>query len=96
MKPIINYYEEEHKIGDLKTIYKAGIVKENFISSILSDTYTFGILVLSFWVNQTYIHSRMLSCILLFCFLFNLNFSTRKKRVSKEEFKNIMNEYLGE
>jgi hypothetical protein len=71
-------------------------VKENLISSILSDTYTFGILVFSFWVNQTYIHSRILSFILLLCFLFNLNFSSRKKRVTKEEFKNIMNEYLGE
>jgi hypothetical protein len=94
-KTIINYYEQERQVGNLKVIYKGGIVKENLMSSIITDTYTFGILLLSFWVNSQFIHSKIVSCILLFCFLFTLN-SAKKKRISKEEFKKIMNEYLEE
>jgi hypothetical protein len=95
-KPIINYYEQEQQIGNLKVIYKAGIVKENLMSSIITDTYTFGILLFSFWVNSQFIHSKIVSCILLFCFLFTLNSAKRKKMISKEEFKKIMNDYLEE
>lgn len=90
---IINFYEQECEVGNKKVIYKGAIIKESLISSILSDTYTFGILLLSFYINQTYVHSKLLAGILLILFLFQLN-SAKKKRVTKEEFKKIMNEYL--
>ena len=93
---VINLFESESKIGNTKVIYKGGIVKENLLSSILSDTYTFGILLLSFWVNQQYIHSRIVSVILLLAFLFQCFRGTNKKRVSKDEFVKIMNEYIQE
>lgn len=95
-KTIINYYEQEQQVGNLKVIYKGGIVKESLMSSIISDTYTFGMLLFSFWVNSQFIHSKIVACILLFCFLFNLCSAERRKRISKEEFKKIMNEYLEE
>lgn len=93
---VINLFESESKIGNTRVIYKGGIVKENLLSSILSDTYTFGILLLSFWVNQQYIHSRIVSIILLLSFLLQCFWGTNKKRVSKDEFIKIMNEHLQE
>ena len=93
---VINLFESESKIGNTKVIYKGGIIKENLLSSILSDTYTLGILLLSFWVNQQYIHSRIVSIILLLSFLLQCFWGTNKKRVSKDEFIKIMNEYLKE
>lgn len=93
---VINLFESESNIGDKKIIYKGGIIKENLLSSILSDTYTYGILLLSFWVNQQYIHSRIVSVILLLAFLLQCFWGTNKKRVSKDEFIKIMNEYLKE
>lgn len=96
MRKVINMIENETKIGNTKVIYKGGIVKESLFSSIISDTYTFGTLLLSFWVNQQFIHSKIVSVILLFSFLLNLFWGTNKKRVSTEEFKKIMEEYLRE
>lgn len=96
MKKIINLYEQETQIGNTKIIYKGGVVKENLISSIISDTYTFGILLFSFWVNQQYIQSKIVSCILLFSFLISLFADSKKRKVSKEDFKKIMDEYLEE
>lgn len=93
-RKVITMYEETSTFGNKTIIYKGGIVKESLLSSILSDTYTYGILLLSFWVNQAFIHSRIVSTILLFSFIFSLFFSTNKKNVSKEEFKKIMNEHL--
>ena len=94
MKTRIVMYEDESKCGNTKVVYKAGIVKESLLASILSDTYTYGILILSFWINQQYIHSKIVSCILLFSFIFTLYFSSKKEVVSKEQFKKVMNEYL--
>ena len=96
MTKIINVFESESKIGNTKVIYKGGIIKENLLSSILSDTYTFGILLFSFWINQQYIHSRLVSIILLLSFLVQCFWGTNKKRVSKDEFIKIMNEHLQE
>lgn len=96
MTKIINVFESESKIGNTKVIYKGGIIKENLLSSILSDTYTFGILLFSFWINQQYIHSRLVSIILLLSFLAQCFWGTNKKRVSKDEFIKIMNEHLQE
>jgi hypothetical protein len=93
---VINLFESESKIGNTRVIYKGGIVKENLLSSILSDTYTFGVLLLSFWINQQYIHSRIVSTILLLAFLLQCFWGTNKKRVSKDEFLKIMNEHLQE
>ena len=95
-KKTINLFESESKIGNTKIIYKGGIVKENLLSSILSDTYTFAILLLSFWVNQQYIHSRIVSVILLLSFLVQCFWGTNKRRVSKDEFIEIMNKHLQE
>ena len=93
---VINLFESESKIGNTKVIYKGGIIKENLLSSILSDTYTFAILLFSFWINQQYIHSRLVSIILLLSFLVQCFWGTNKKRVSKDEFVKIMNEHLQE
>lgn len=95
-KKTINLFESESKIGNTKIIYKGGIVKENLLSSILSDTYTFGILLLSFWINQQYIHSRIVSVILLLSFLVQCFGGTNKRRISKDEFIEIMNKHLQE
>lgn len=96
MKKVINLYENISTVGDKTIIYKGGIVKENLLSSILSDTYTYGVLLFSFWFNQQYINSRIINGILLFSFLFSLFYSTGKRIVSKEEFKEIMGKYLEE
>lgn len=94
MKPTIIITEENIKIGNTNIIYRGAIIRESLLSSILSDIFTFGTLLFSFWVNYNFIHSKILSCILLLSFLFSLNFSTKKERVSKEEFKRIMEEVL--
>ena len=96
MRKVINMFESETNIGKTRVIYKGGIVKENLLSSIISDTYSFGSVLLSFWVNQQFIHSKIVSIILLFSFLLSLFWGTNKKRVSTEEFKKIMEEYLSE
>lgn len=96
MRKTIYVTEENIKVGNTNIIYKGAIIKENLLSSIFSDVFTFGTLLLSFWINYSFIHSKLLSCILLFCFLFSLNYGTKKKIVSKEEFKKIMEEILEE
>lgn len=96
MKKVVQTYENINKCGDKTIIYKAGIVKESLLASIISDTYTFGILIFSFWINQQFIQSRVVSGILLFAFLFSLFFKSNERTVSKEEFKKIMDKYLEE
>jgi hypothetical protein len=96
MKKIIHLVESKKTVGNITTIYKGAIVKEGLVQSIISDFFTFGIMVFSFWVNCQFIHSKILSCILLFCFIFLLCFSENKQVVSKEEFKKIMNKHLEE
>lgn len=96
MRKVINMFENETNIGNTRVIYKGGIVKESLLSSIISDTYSFGSVLLSFWVNQQFIHSKIVSVILLFAFMLSLFWGTNKKRVSTEEFKKIMEEYLSE
>ena len=95
-KPIIYNIESESEIGNLKVKTKASMVRESLLHSIVSDTYTFGILLFSFWVNQTFIHSKMVSCILLFSFLFTAAFITKRQKLTKEEFKEKMEEFLKE
>lgn len=87
-KKVIQIFESDN--------YTIGLIKESMLASIISDTYTFGIMILSFWINYHYIHSRLVSGILLFCFLLNAAWGTKKKLVTKEEFKKIVDEYLGE
>ena len=68
-------------------ILRFGIVKESLISSILKDIFTFGIMLFSFWVNAQFINSKMVSCILLFCFLVAMwNKSKDTKTETFEEF----------
>ena len=96
MKPTIIITEENINVGKTNIIYRGAIIRESLLSSVLSDAFTFGTLLFSFWVNYNFIHSKLLSCILLLSFLFSLDFGTKKKRVSKEEFKKIMEEILEE
>lgn len=95
MKKTIILSENEITLGDKTIQSRIGLMKESMFSSIISDTYTFGIMLLSFWVNQQYIHSKTVSVILLFCFLFSLSFGTKTKKVTKEEFKKYVEEVLG-
>jgi hypothetical protein len=94
MKKVVQTYENIYNYGNKIIIYKAGIVKESLLSSILSDTYTFGILIFSFWVNHQFIQSRIVSSILLFCFILSLIFKSAERTISKEEFKQKMDKYL--
>lgn len=96
MKKIIHLVERKKTVGNTTIIYKGAIIKSSLVQSILSDFFTFGILVFSFWVNCQFIHSKILSCILLFCFIFHLCFCGNKQEVSKEEFIKIMNKHLEE
>ena len=62
-------YKTKKKVLNSEVFISFGIVKEGLISSILKDIFTFGIMLFSFWVNAQFINSKMVSCILLFCFL---------------------------
>lgn len=96
MKKIIHLVESKKTVGNTTTIYKGAIIKDGLVESIISDFFTFGIMVFSFWVNYQFIHSKILSCILLFCFIFTLCSCTDRQVVSKEEFIKIMNKHLEE
>jgi hypothetical protein len=75
---------------------KMGLVRESLLSSIISDTYSFGIILFSFWINQQYIQSRMVSAILLFAFILSLFYASTRRRITAEEFKKITEKYLKE
>lgn len=77
--------ENEYKLGDKTFKYKGAIVKESLLESVLSDLFTFGCLVLSFALNQFFVHSKILTSILIIMFFFILN-STKKENITKEEF----------
>ena len=80
-------HETKKKVLNSKLILRFGIVKESLISSILKDIFTFGIMLFSFWVNAQFINSKMVSCILLFCFLVAMwNKSEDTKTETFEEF----------
>ena len=80
-------YETKKKVLNSELILRFGIVKESLISSILKDIFTFGIMLFSFWVNAQFINSKMVSCILLFCFLVAMwNKSKDTKTETFEEF----------
>lgn len=80
------YITEYNKtMGNKIYKYRGAIVKESLMQSVLSDLFTFGTIVLSFAVNAYFIHSRLLSGLLLSAFLFML-MSTKKEIVTKEEF----------
>jgi hypothetical protein len=96
MKKIIHLVESQKTLGNTTIIYKGAIIKSSLVQSIISDFFTFGIMVFSFWVNYQFIHSKILSCILLFCFIFQLCCCKNKQVVSKEEFIKIMNKHLEE
>ena len=89
---VINFYEVKND----KIIYKAGIIKESMLSSIISDIFTFLMIISSFWINAHFIHSRAMSVLLLFMLIFSFNFGSRKRNLTKEEFKKVMNQYLDE
>ena len=80
-------YETKKKVLNSELILRFGIVKESLISSILKDIFTFGIMLFSFWVNAQFINSKMVSCILLFCFLVAMwNKSKDVKTATFDEF----------
>lgn len=77
--------EKSLKLGNRIFEYKGVIVRESLLESILSDLFTFGCLVSSFALNQFFVHSKILTSILIIMFLFMLN-STKKENITKEEF----------
>ncbi len=80
-------YETKKKVFNSEILLRFGIIKESLISSILKDIFTFGIMLFSFWVNAQFINSKMVSCILLFCFLVAMwNKSKDTKTETFEEF----------
>lgn len=94
MKKVIYLYEKETTILDKHYLYRTAIVKESLLESILSDIFTYFIMLLSFGVNQYFIHSRMVSFVILIMFILYLN--SGYKRVSSEEYKKIVDELLEE
>lgn len=94
MKKVIYLYEKETTILDKHYLYRTAIVKESLLESILSDVFTYFIILLSFGVNQYFIHSRMVSFVILIMFILYLN--SGYKRVSSEEYKKIVDELLEE
>lgn len=77
--------EKEYELGNRVFKYKGAIVKESLFESILSDLFTFGCLVSSFALNQFFVHSKILTSILIIMFFFMLN-SIKKENITKEEF----------
>lgn len=74
--------EKSLKLGNRIFEYKGVIVRESLLESILSDLFTFGCLVSSFALNQFFVHSKILTSILIIMFLFMLN-STKKRKYHK-------------
>lgn len=87
--------EGEYKLGNKIFQYKGAIVKENLLSSILSDLFTFFSLVSSFALNEFFIHSKLLAVILTIMFIFMLS-STKKEYITKEEFLKKIEELTNE
>ena len=80
-------YETKKKVLDSEVLVRFGVIKESLISSILKDIFTFGVMLFSFWVNAQFINSKMVSCILLFCFLVAMwNKSKETNTVTFDEF----------
>ena len=93
-KPVLFVLSETKEINGIKYICEFGYIKESLIYSIISDLFTFGILILGFYINHFYIGSKLLSLILLTCFLVMAN-STKKMKISnKEEFMKRFNEAM--
>ena len=96
MKKVIYLCEKEITILDNHYLCKIAIVKESLLESILSDVFTYFIMLLSFGINQYFIHSRMVSFVILIMFIVFLTVQGTHKRVSTEEYKKIVDELLEE
>ena len=84
--------ENEQTIGNFKIKTRIGLAKEGLWQSVVSDIFTFFMILLSFGVNAYYIHSKLVSILLLFMFIF---MSTEKHKVlSKNEFLELVNKEL--
>lgn len=96
MKKVIYLCEKETTILDKHYLCRTAIVKESLLESILSDAFTYFIMLLSFGINQYFIHSRMVSFVMLIMFIVFLTAQGTHKRVSSEEYKKIVDELLEE
>ena len=96
MKKVIYLYEKEYTISDQHYLCRTAIVKESLLESILSDVFTYFIMLLSFGINQFFIHSRMVSFVILIIFILYLTVKCEHKRVSTKEYKKIVDELLEE
>lgn len=88
------FYITEFQTSD-KTV-KMTFYRENLLQSILSDICTFSFILISFGINQYFIHSRMVSFILLIIFLVFMHSKTITRRISIDEFKKIIDEVAEE
>lgn len=96
MKKVIYLCEKETTILDKHYLCRTAIVKESLLESILSDVFTYFIMLLSFGINQYFIHSRMVLFVILIMFILYLTVEGGYKRVSSEEYKKIVDELLEE
>lgn len=96
MKKVIYLCEKETTILNKHYLCRTAIVEESLLESILSDVFTYFIMLLSFGINQFFIHSRMVSFVILIMFFVFLTVKCTHKRVSAEEYKKIVDELLEE
>lgn len=88
------FYITEFQSSD--KIVKMTFYRENLLQSILSDICTFSFILISFGINQYFIHSRMVSFILLIIFIVFMYSKTITRRISIDEFKKIIDELTDE
>ncbi len=85
MKKII-YTEINCELDNYKSKKGIGLVHENIWSSFIKDTYSFFILVSSFWINANFIGSRALSvCLMIVWLLWTLKPMPREE-LTLDEF----------
>jgi hypothetical protein len=81
-------------MSDSKHVLKVLIINESDAKSVLSDLFTFGVLMLCFWLNYKYVGGdAWLSAFLFFgAFIWAINRSTKlAKRMNPIEARDYLN-----
>lgn len=83
----IIYTEKKCELGNYKSKCGMGLIRESIWSSIIKNTYTFFVLISSFWINANFIGSRALSvCLMIVWLLWTFLKSMPKEELTLDEF----------
>ena len=89
---VLYLYDKKLELQNATIITKIGMVRESLLSSVLSDIFTFIMLISLFCANAYFIHSRLFSVLILVMFFVTAKRGTKK--VTKDELLKILNEAI--